>query len=134
MIESIFGKIVSINNNDLVINVGPINLSILIPSSEKYLSLKQGDDIKICTFLNVKEDSLVLIGFLESNERELFQKLINVKGVGPKVAVKPLMKSNRTRSVKPSKRGAIGKYGRTMLNKTKRNTKGKYRMKRLRRY
>jgi Holliday junction DNA helicase RuvA len=87
MIESIFGKIVSINNNDLVINVGPINLSILIPSSEKYLSLKQGDDIKICTFLNVKEDSLVLIGFLESNERELFQKLINVKGVGPKVAV-----------------------------------------------
>ena len=43
MIESIFGKIVSITNNDLVINVGPINLSILIPSSDKYLSLKSGD-------------------------------------------------------------------------------------------
>ena len=87
MIESIFGKIVSITNNDLVINVGPINLSILIPSSDKYLSLKNGDDIKISTFLDVKEDSLTLIGFLESNERKLFQKLIIVKGVGSKVAI-----------------------------------------------
>ena len=87
MIESIFGKIVSITNNDLVINVGPINLSVLIPSSDKYLSLKSGDDIKINTFLDVKEDSLTLIGFLESNERKLFQKLINVKGVGSKVAI-----------------------------------------------
>ena len=87
MIESIFGKIVSITNNDLVINVGPINLSILIPSSDKYLSLKSGDDIKINTFLDVKEDNLTLIGFLESNERKLFQKLIIVKGVGSKVAI-----------------------------------------------
>ena len=87
MIESIFGKIVSITNNDLVINVGPINLSILIPSSDKYLTLKSGDDIKINTFLDVKEDSLTLIGFLENNERKLFQKLIIVKGVGSKVAI-----------------------------------------------
>ena len=87
MIESIFGKIVSVTNNDLVINVGPINLSILIPSSDKYLNLKSGDDIKINTFLDVKEDSLTLIGFLESNERKLFQKLIIVKGVGSKVAI-----------------------------------------------
>ena len=87
MIESIYGKIVSINNNDLVINVGPINLSILITSSEKYLSLVEGDDIKISTVLDVREDSLTLIGFLENNERELFQKLITVKGVGSKVAI-----------------------------------------------
>ena len=87
MIESIYGKIVSINNNDLVINVGTISLSILIPSSDKYLSLVEGDDIKISTVLDVKEDSLTLIGFLENNERELFQKLITVKGVGSKVAI-----------------------------------------------
>ena len=87
MIESIYGKIVSINNNDLVINVGPINLSILIPSSDKYLTLVEGEDIKICTVLDVKEDSLTLIGFLENNERELFQKLITVKGVASKVAI-----------------------------------------------
>ena len=87
MMESIYGKIVSLNNNDLVINVGPINLSILIPSSDKYLSLVEGDDIKISTVLDVKEDSLTLIGFLENNERELFQKLITVKGVGSKVAI-----------------------------------------------
>ena len=87
MIESIYGKIISINNNDLVINVGPINLSILIPTSDKYLNLNEGDEIKISTILDVKEDSLTLIGFLENNERELFQKLITVKGVGSKVAI-----------------------------------------------
>ena len=87
MIESINGKIISINNNDLVINVGPISLSILIPSSDKYLSLNEGDEIKISTVLDVKEDSLTLIGFLENNEREIFKKLITVKGVGSKVAI-----------------------------------------------
>ena len=87
MIESINGKIISINNNDLVINVGPISLSILIPSSDKYLSLNEGDEIKISTVLDVKEDSLTLIGFLENNESEIFKKLITVKGVGSKVAI-----------------------------------------------
>ena len=38
MIESLSGKIVSINNNELVLNIGPINLLILVPSSEKYIS------------------------------------------------------------------------------------------------
>ena len=87
MIESINGKIISINNNDLVINVGPISLSILIPSSDKYLSLNEGDEIKISTVLDVKEDSLTLIGFLENNEREIFKNLKTVKVVGSKVAI-----------------------------------------------
>ena len=66
MIESIFGKIVSITNNDMVINVGPINLSILIPSSDKYLSLKNGDEIKIRNkvFLSHTYDHRIVDGAL----------------------------------------------------------------------
>ena len=41
----------------------------------------------IKTNLDVKEDSISLIGFLDNNERKLFQKLISVKGVGSKVAI-----------------------------------------------
>ena len=66
MIESIYGKIISINNNDLVINVGPINLSILIPTSDKYLNLNEGDEITI------RYDSM--------NYREGMSHLIDIVG------------------------------------------------------
>ena len=87
MIESISGKIISINKNELVLNVGPVNVLILVPSSEKYTDLSEGGDLTIKTILDVKEDSISLIGFLDNNERKLFQKLISVKGVGSKVAI-----------------------------------------------
>ena len=87
MIESLSGKIISINNNELVLNVGPVNVLILVPSSEKYTDLSEGGDLTIKTILDVKEDSISLIGFLDNNERKLFQKLISVKGVGSKVAI-----------------------------------------------
>ena len=87
MIESLTGKIVKIENNELVLQIGPINLLILVPASEKYLKLNQGNELTIKTILDVKEDSLNLIGFLDDNERKLFQKLISVKGVGFKVAI-----------------------------------------------
>ncbi len=87
MIESLSGKIISINNNELVLSVGPVNVLILVPSSEKYTDLSEGGDLTIKTILDVKEDSISLIGFLDNNERKLFQKLISVKGVGSKVAI-----------------------------------------------
>ncbi|MBG73596.1 MAG: Holliday junction branch migration protein RuvA [Chloroflexi bacterium] len=87
MIESLTGKIVKIENNELVLQIGPINLLILVPASEKYLELNEGKELTIKTILDVKEDSLNLIGFLDENERKLFQKLISVKGVGSKVAI-----------------------------------------------
>tara|TARA_B100001996_G_C18576559_1_gene560558 strand:- start:35 stop:631 length:597 start_codon:yes stop_codon:yes gene_type:complete len=87
MIESLSGKIISINNNELVLNVGPVNVLILVPSSEKYTDLNEGSNLTIKTILDVKEDSINLIGFLDDNERKLFQKLISVKGVGSKVAI-----------------------------------------------
>ena len=87
MIESLSGKIISINNNELVLNVGPVNVLVLVPSSEKYTDLSEGSKLTIKTILDVKEDSINLIGFLDDNERKLFQKLISVKGVGSKVAI-----------------------------------------------
>ena len=87
MLESLAGIIISNNHNDLVLSGGPVNVLILVPSSEKYTDLIEGDDLTIKTILDVKEDSISLIGFLDNNERKLFQKLISVKGVGSKVAI-----------------------------------------------
>ena len=87
MIESLSGKIISVNNNELVLNIGPVNFSLLIPSSDKYLNLKEDLDITLKTILDVKAESLTIIGFLDDSERQLFKKLVTVKGVGSKVAI-----------------------------------------------
>ena len=59
MIESISGKIISINKNELVLNVGPVNVLILVPSSEKYTDLSEGSKLTIKTILDVFRTCLV---------------------------------------------------------------------------
>lgn len=48
---------------------------------------KVGDEVKLYTYLNVKEDSLTLYGFLNFDEKRMFEKLININGVGCKMAI-----------------------------------------------
>ena len=50
-------------------------------------SLKKGEKGKVFTFLNVREDVMELYGFASLEERNLFQQLISVSGVGPKAAL-----------------------------------------------
>ena len=50
-------------------------------------SLKKGEKGKVFTFLNVREDAMELYGFASLEERNLFQQLISVSGVGPKAAL-----------------------------------------------
>ena len=46
-----------------------------------------GDDVKVYTYLVVREDSLSLVGFSTLQEKAMFEKLISVSGVGPKLAL-----------------------------------------------
>jgi len=50
-------------------------------------SAEGGDEITIETYLHVREDTLQLFGFADTDERELFVQLLGVNGVGPKVAL-----------------------------------------------
>ena len=49
--------------------------------------LKVGEEAKLYTYLNVREDALELFGFATDNERSCFQMLIGISGVGPKAAL-----------------------------------------------
>ena len=55
--------------------------------------LKQGEQAKLFTYLNVREDAMELFGFATAEELNLFQKLISVSGVGPKAALSILSSS-----------------------------------------
>ena len=86
MIGYIKGTIEEIYEDSIIVDRNGIGFRIYIPSS--FLSkIYIKDYIKVYTYLNVKEDSLTLYGFLTNDELTIFKLLIGVNGVGPKVAV-----------------------------------------------
>ena len=86
MIASLFGTIKSLKLDQLVIDVNGVGYLVNI-SSRTSGQLSLGRDAQIYTSMVVREDSLTLFGFLENSERELFELLQTVSGIGPKVAL-----------------------------------------------
>lgn len=80
------GKVDSIYKDRIIIDVNNIGYEINMPESD-LMSLNLGDNIKIYTYLYVREDDMRLFGFKTSESLEFFKKLITVSGVGPKVAL-----------------------------------------------
>ena len=84
MYEYIIGKIDSVNPGFVSLDNNGIGYKIFV--SNPY-SFKEGEDYKIFIYQHVKEDEITLYGFKTLDERDLFLKLINVKGLGPKMAL-----------------------------------------------
>ena len=78
------GKIEAINTNGIVIDVNGIGYNIFVPNPFSY---EIGENYKVYVYNHIKEDEYSLYGFKEIEEKELFMKLINVRGMGPKVAI-----------------------------------------------
>lgn len=77
------GTIDSIRSNGIVIDVNGIGYNIFVPNPFSY---EIGNAYKIYVYNHIREDEYSLYGFKSLEEKELFMKLINVKGMGPKVA------------------------------------------------
>ena len=86
MIDQISGKIISINDNYVVLGVGGLGIKVNI-SANFASKLVNEDLITLVTYLNVREDALDLYGFKNESERNLFLMLISISGIGPKLAV-----------------------------------------------
>lgn len=87
MIALIQGKVVSKNNNELILmTTGGIGYRIMASPSAAALS-SVGSDILLNTYLVIKEDSHSLYGFANLAEKELFKNFLSVSGVGPKTAL-----------------------------------------------
>ena len=85
MIASIRGEVLAIVDNSVVIDVGGVGISTLVV--ERTLqTLSIGSKATLHTSLIVREDSLTLFGFEDTQERDLFVLLQTVTGIGPRVA------------------------------------------------
>ncbi|MFL7812872.1 MAG: Holliday junction branch migration protein RuvA [Anaerolineales bacterium] len=104
MIASIEGHVTYLGDSYLVIQVGGIGYQVHVPAF-LVSSLRPGEKISLFTQLIVREDSLTLYGFRDQEEVELFQELIRVNGVGPRLALETLS----THSVDVLKRAVLNK-------------------------
>lgn len=91
MIGFLKGKIEIINQDNVVIDVNGVGYELLVANPEKF-SLFQY--VQVYTYLKLSENDISLYGFLFKEEKELFLKLISVKGIGPKSAIAMLSKAD----------------------------------------
>jgi Holliday junction DNA helicase RuvA len=89
MIATLRGEISQIEENALIVEVGGVGLRVFVPAPLRSQA-KAGEMIFLFTHLVVREDALILYGFESQGDRELFNILLGVDGVGPKVALSVL--------------------------------------------
>lgn len=87
MIASLEGKILAIGTNYLVVNMGGIGLRVYVPAGILDNLNGPGTHIRLFTHLHVRENELSLYGCSSQEELDLFDLLLDVSGVGPKLAL-----------------------------------------------
>ena len=87
MIAYLEGKLIEKNPTHLILDVNGVGYSIYIPVSSYANVGEAGETVKVLTYQYVREDELKLFGFSTKPEKDLFELLISVNGVGPKVAL-----------------------------------------------
>ena len=90
MFSYITGIIAIKQENLVVLDVGGIGYEITVSSSTLFDLPNVCEEAKLFTYFQVKEDGVALYGFLSQLEKSMFLKLINVSGVGPKIAISML--------------------------------------------
>src|SRR5881275_3101294 len=86
MISRLRGEVVARSASGVVIDVGGVGY-VVNPTASARRKAEPGGEVVLETYMHVREDALQLFGFAEPAERELFEHLLAVSGVGPKVAL-----------------------------------------------
>lgn len=87
MIGFLRGVLMRKNPQEILLDVAGVGYRVLVPVSTFCRLGEGGAEAQLLIHTHVREDQLVLYGFASSAELELFEKLIGVSGVGPKVAL-----------------------------------------------
>lgn len=109
MIRQIHGKVLSVGPTSAVIEVSGFGIAVHMGSPE---ALHIGNEASLATHLVLKQDGLELYGFTDPADRDFFELILTVSGVGPKTAINVLRRAPRT-----ALEGAIGKRDLTYLTK-----------------
>lgn len=88
MLRFIRGEYLYYESGAIIIETkGGLGLRVFVSDTSSLLTAREGDEIAVYTYLQVKEDGMSLYGFADTDGLSLFEQLITVKGVGPKAGL-----------------------------------------------
>ncbi len=94
MISSLHGKVESLSSDSAVINVSGVGFQVFMPTSTLSALGAIGKEAHLYIHLHLREDNVALFGFASPEELALFQLLIGVSGLGPRLALAMLSGMN----------------------------------------
>ncbi len=103
MIATISGQVSQVRSGSVVVELGGLGYEVFLPLSE-VLALKEGANIKLFIHEHIREDAHTLYGFSDNSAQDLFENLLSVSGVGPKVAL-AILSSAPTAKIKEALAG-----------------------------
>jgi len=87
MFNYIKGKLAGITENSIIVENGGIGYEIFVPVTDTGSLWQTGKEVKVYTYLHVREDLVQLFGFMDKDGLDMFKMLITVSGIGPKGAL-----------------------------------------------
>lgn len=87
MIGHLRGRVIEKTPNELIVDVGGVGYEVSIPISTYTALGSVVGDIALRIYTHVREDAIVLFGFATAEEKSVFERLISVSGIGPKLAI-----------------------------------------------
>ena len=87
MIALLRGVLVEKHPNQAIVETGGVGYDVTVPVSTFTKLPEAGSEVRLRVHTHVREDALALFGFLTQDEKAMFEKLIGVSGIGPKLAI-----------------------------------------------
>ena len=87
MIAALSGRLAEKEPNRIIVDVGGVGYDVAVPLSTYYKLGEAGSDVTLRVHTHVREDTLALYGFSTALELQIFERLIGVSGIGPKLAL-----------------------------------------------
>ena len=109
MIAHLRGRISEKHPNRVIVDVNGVGYDVFVPLSTFYGLGDAGTDTALRIHTHVREDALLLYGFATLLEQEIFERLIGVSGIGPKVALAVLSGLEPQELIRAIERGDIAR-------------------------
>ena len=109
MIAQLRGRILEKHPNRIVVDVNGVGYDVFVPLSTFYVLGEPGADVALRIHTHVREDLIALYGFATLLEQELFERLIGIGGIGPKVALSVLSGIEPLELIRAIERGDVAR-------------------------
>src|SRR5215469_7920823 len=90
MIAHLRGVLLEKHPNQVIVETGGVGYDVVVPVTTFTHLPGVGEEVRLRIYTHVREDALQLFGFGSADEKNLFEKLISVSGVGPTLGIKIL--------------------------------------------